>query len=205
MYELLQVHQIKKMKISTYKAIILRGLIGTVIGLFSFSQSANAAKEVALINGAFKRTIKVKEIKNLAQTGKTKGYLKQVLNISNQNPKEVSNILNKEIELSLVLTSRLMNSKIGEALLGRLSKVIHPLKMPQESISIPAIRAGVINGLVASKGHITIVNFLQAYPTDIIAVDIPELSKLIKKADSINELIKFFSGSPLENLKKGKL
>ena len=46
------------------------------------------------------------------------------------------------------------------------------------------------------------VDFLKEYPNDIMAINIPELSKLLNKAERISDLIQFFSNSPLESLKK---
>ncbi len=187
------------------KIFIKKQLIGIAFGLLLSSQSAYSAEKVALINGAFKKTILVSDIEYLAKTGKAKGYLSDVLKITKQDPKAISEFLNKKIELKLVVTSKLMNSKIGEALLGRISKVIHPVKVPKESVSVPAIRAGIINGIILTEGGINLMNFIKGYPNKVMAIDLPALSKLVQKAESINELIKFFSNSPLEALKEPKL
>ena len=178
-------------------------LLLTILLILVSDQPTKAAKKIALINGALMRTIPVDEIEVLAKKGKAEGFLGSLLKGNQKNSKEISEMLNRKIDMSLVVTSRLMNSSIGNVFLGRLSKVIHPLTVPQKSVSIPAIRAGVINGIVQTEGEgITIMNFLKAYPNDIMAIDIPELSKLVQKAESINELIRFFSDSPLERLKK---
>jgi hypothetical protein len=46
-----------------------------------------------------------------------------------------------------------------------------------------------------------VINFLDAYPAEVMEVNIPALMALIEKAESIAGLVKFFSDSPLDGLK----
>ncbi len=170
-----------------------------------FLSTAKAAEEIAFVNGALIRTISIKSIENLSKTGKATGLLKDIINFSNQNPQELANLLNQQFEMPLVLTSRLMNSSIGNVIIKRITKVIHPIKVPDTSVSVPAIRAGVIKGLVKGEGKINLIGFLKAYPNKVMAVNIPALTKVTNKVDTINDLVKFFSDSPLEGLKKGNV
>ena len=70
-------------------------------------------------------------------------------------------------------------------------------------MSVPAIRAGVINGLQIGEGGLTAIKFLEAYPSDVMEVNIPALLAVIEKAESIAGLVQFFSDSPLDGLKDG--
>ena len=45
------------------------------------------------------------------------------------------------------------------------------------------------------------MNFLDAYPAEVMEVNIPALMALIEKAESIAGLVKLFSDSPLDGLK----
>ena len=109
-------------------------------------------------------------------------------------------MLNQSLELPLVLTSRLINTRIGEAILRRAARIIYPIYTPQPEVSVPAIRAGVITGLQSPKG-LTAVTFLKGYPNDVMAVNLPALFGVIEKAESIAGLVQFFSDSPLDGLK----
>ena len=97
-----------------------------------------------------------------------------------------------------------MNSKIGNVILGRLCKIIHPLKISDEKISISAIRGAVMKTLAENNEKMNAINFLKNYPNKTIAIDIPALIKVLDKVETINELITFFSSSPLEVLQSGK-
>ena len=182
-------------------------LLGVAAGLglsVSFIlQPLHAATEVALVSGAFRRSIPVKEIEHLAETGDANGLLEDLLELSGQDPNELSQMLNQSLKLPLVLTSRLINTRIGEAILRRVARIIHPIYTPEPEVSVPAIRAGVISGL-QSEGGLTAVSFLKGYPNTVMAVNLPALFEVIEKAESIAGLVQFFSDSPLDGLKEAR-
>ena len=176
---------------------------GVGIAWSSAMQPLQAATDVALVSGAFRRSIPVKEIEHLAKTGEAIGLLGDLLELSKQDPQEVSQMLNQSLELPLVLTSRLINTRIGEAILRRVARIIHPIYTPEPEVSVPAIRAGVISGL-QSEGGLTAVSFLKGYPNTVMAVNLPALFEVIEKAESIAGLVQFFSDSPLDGLKEAQ-
>ena len=182
-------------------------LLGVAAGLgLSWScvmQPLQAATDVALVSGAFRRSIPVKEIEHLAKTGEAIGLLGDLLELSKQEPQEVSQMLNQSLQLPLVLTSRLINTRIGEAILRRVARIIHPIYTPQVEVSVPAIRAGVMSGLQSEDG-LTTVSFLKGYPNAVMAVNLPALFGVIEKAESIAGLVQFFSDSPLDGLKEAQ-
>ena len=164
---------------------------------------AMAAVDIALVSGGFRRSIPVKEVEHLAETGEAIGLLEDLLAISGQKPEDVSKLLNQKLELPLVLTSRLINTRIGDAIVRRVAQIIYPIYSPSPEVSVPAIRAGVMNGL-QENGGLTAVSFLKSYPNEIMAVNLPALFSVIEKAQSIAGLVQFFSDSPLDGLKDGK-
>ena len=174
------------------------------IGLTALASPALAAKDVALVSGAFRRSIPVKDIEHLANTGEARGLLEQLLVLSEQDPENVAKLLNQKLDLPLVLTSRLINTRIGEAIIRRVGQILYPIYTPQPEVSVPALRAGVINGLHNSGEGLTAVDFLNAYPNEVLAVNLPALFSVIDKAQSISGLVQFFSDSPLDGLKEAK-
>ena len=176
---------------------------GVGIAWSSAMQPLQAATDVALVSGAFRRSIPVKEIEHLAKTGEAIGLLGDLLELSKQEPQEVSQMLNQSLQLPLVLTSRLINTRIGEAILRRVARIIHPIYTPEPEVSVPAIRAGVISGLQSEDG-LTAVSFLKGYPNAVMAVNLPALFGVIEKAESIAGLVQFFSDSPLDGLKEAQ-
>lgn len=174
---------------------------GLGIGLFTPVQ---AAKDVALVSGAFRRSIAVDDLAYLAETGKARGLMADLLRLSKQNPTDVAKLLNQEMKLPLVLTSRLMHTRIGDVIIRRVAQVIYPLMVPGPDVSVPAIRAAVINGLQIDQGGLTVIKFLKAYPAEVMEVNIPALIAVLEKAQSIAGLVQFFSESPLDGLKDAK-
>jgi len=158
-----------------------------------------AAENLVFISGAFRRSIAVADLAHLAKTGQATGLMVDVLALSNQQPKEVVKLLNQSVTLPITLMSRLLNTRIGEAVLQRLAQVIYPLNASQDGVV--ALRAAVILGLANGNGTINAISFFQAYPVDEMAVNIPALMAALKKASSIAELVRFFSEAPLDGLK----
>lgn len=179
--------------------------LGISCGISSFSLTvpAQAAVDVALVSGAFRRSIPVRDIAHLARTGEARGLLDDLLTLSDQDPAQVAALLNKNLNLPLVLTSRLVNTRIGEALTRRMAQIIHPIALRDPAISVPAIRAAVIEGLQSPEG-LTAVSFLENYPNAVMAINLPALFSVIEKAESIAGLVRFFSDSPLDGLKEPK-
>ena len=184
----------------TLRRTLLAWSTGLSLSLFTVGIPSLAATDVALVSGGFRRSIPVKEFEHLADTGEAIGLLGNLLEFSKQDPEEISNLLNQELSIPLVLTSRLINTRIGEAIIRRVARIIYPIYTPQAEVSVPAIRAGIINGLQQPDG-LTAVGFLKAYPNQVMAVNLPALFAVIEKTESIASLVKFFSDSPLDGLK----
>lgn len=195
------------MRLSTPKRSRRRALLALATGLglsiSSLIVPAQAAKEVAFVSGAFRRSISVADLAYLAETGKARGLLADILKLGRQDPADVAKLLNQKLDLPLVLTSRLMSTRIGDVIIRRVATIIYPLKVPAPSVSVPAIRAGVINGLQMGSGGLDAIRFLEAYPAEVMEVNIPALMAVVQKAESIADLVKFFSESPLDGLKNG--
>jgi hypothetical protein len=172
-------------------AVLSLGLMG--------SPGAIAAENVVFVTGAFRRSIPVSDLVYLADTGRARGLMSDVLMIARVDPAEVSKLLKAELSIPLLLTSRLLSTRLGEALLARIAQIIYPLYA--KSAGVPALRAGVINALVATDGKLSAISFLEAYPVDEMEVSIPALLAVMQKAKSISELVQFFMESPLDGLR----
>ena len=169
------------------------------LGLIGGSPAALAAENVVFVTGAFRRSIAVSDLVYLAETGQARGLMADVLTIAKQKPEEVSKLLKAELSLPLLLTSRLLSTRVGEAVLARVAQIIYPLYAKR--VGIPALRAGVINALAATDGKLSAISFLKAYPVDEMEVSIPALLAVLQKAKSVSELIQFFMESPLDGLR----
>ena len=162
------------------------------------------AETIYLYKGTFSRTLKIEELNEFKRTKIASTKLKSLLMITNQKEKELHKILSYKIEVPIKTSSRLMNSKIGEIFLSRLSKIIHPNKILNKNISIKAIRSGIILSSYNNNQKINLIDFFKAYPNKNIAINLNALTKTLQKAESIKELIKFYSNSPFKKLKDGR-
>jgi hypothetical protein len=169
------------------------------LGLGVAAPAAMAADNVVLVSGAFRRSIPVADLEHLAATGQARGLLSDILTLSKQKPEEVKKLLNASTTLPVVLVSRLLNTRIGEAILQRLARIIYPLKTSE--MGLPALRSAVVLGIDPQKSTISALSFLRAYPSSNLEVNLPALMGLASKASSISELVRFFSESPLDGLR----
>ena len=164
---------------------------------------AKAAERIYLYKGAFNRTILVKELSNFEKTKIPSSKLKKLMYITNQNNKQLLEALTFKIEVPLIVSSKLMNSSIGEVLLGRIARIIHPNKILKKELSIKAIRSAIIISSYKNNGEINLIDFFKAYPNKNIALNLNSLNTTLKKIESLTDLIKFYSNPPLKKLKDG--
>lgn len=169
------------------------------LALTTIPQGALAADQVVFVSGAFRRSIPVADLESLAKTGQAQGLLADVLRLGKQKPQDVAKLLNQQINLPLVLTSRLLSTRIGEAVLSRVALIVYPLNA--KHVAVPALRAATVLGLNSNNDGLSAVGFLRAYPNQDLAISLPALMGTMSKASSIAELVRFFSESPLDGLK----
>ena len=175
-----------------------------ILLILFFNQSAKGAENLFLYKGTFSRSIKIEELSKFLLTKKPSNKLKNLIKITGQKEKDLHNILSTKIEFPIKTSSKLMNSRIGEVFLSRLSKIIHPNKISNIKLSTKAMRSGLLIGSFNNNQKINLIDFLKAYPNKNIAFDLNALSKTLKKVDSLKELIEFYADSPFKKLKDGR-
>ena len=82
-----------------------------------------------------------------------------------------------------------------------MSKIIHTPNARDETTGKLALRSSVIKGIHMGEGKINIVRFFENYPTKTVILDVRALRKILNKVESMNELLKFFTDSPLNKIK----
>ena len=175
-----------------------------ILLILFFNQSAKGAENLFLYKGTFSRSIKIEELSKFKLTKKPSNKLKNLIKITGQKEKNLHKILTTKIEFPIKTSSKLMNSRIGEVFLSRLSKIIHPNKISNIKLSTKAMRSGLLIGSFNNNQKINLIDFLKAYPNKNIAFDLNALSKTLKKVDSLKELIEFYADSPFKKLKDGR-
>jgi hypothetical protein len=173
--------------------------IAICLTLWGTASSTPAAENVVFISGAFRRSIPVADLERLASNGQAQGLLRDLLRFSNQRPEDVRKMLNESVNLPIGMVSRLLNTRIGMAILNRFGTIVHPLRSSEDGVV--ALRSAIVLGLNNDQKSLSAISFLRAYPTREMAVSIPALLVLMEKASSIAELVRFFSDSPLDGLR----
>ena len=166
-----------------------------------FINKVQSADQIKITYSIFSRTISIKSLKSYSSTGKAEKNLERLLRTTNASNEEILNILNKNFDIPLPIASKLLYSEIGNAVLSRLSKIIHPPNARDEITGKLALRSSVIKGIDKGDGKINIIRFFESYPTKTVILNLRALSKILNKVDSINELLKFFTDSPLNKIK----
>ncbi len=162
-----------------------------------------AAENIYLYKGTFTRSIKVETLSRFQKTKVASKQLKNLIKITSQNEKDLVTALSYEIEVPITISSKLMNSKIGKVFLNRITKIIHPNKILDTNISRKAIRSAIIVSSFNNNQKINLIDIFKAYPNKNIAINLNALNNTLKKAESLTELIEFYSNSPLKKLKDG--
>ena len=172
-----------------------------LINQYFFLNQVQSAEQIKITYSIFSRTINIKSLKKYSLTGKAEKKLKRILRTTNASNEEILNILNKNFDIPLPIASKLLYSEIGIIVLSRLSKIIHPPNARDEITGRLALRSSVIKGIHSGEGKINIIRFFESYPTKTVILNVSALSKILNKVESINELLKFFTDSPLNKIK----
>ena len=172
-----------------------------LINPFLLINKIKSADQIKITYSIFSRTVSVKSLKKYSITGKAEKNLERLLKTTNTSNEEIIKILNKNFDIPLPIASKLLYSEIGSIVLSRLSKIIHPPKARDEITGKLALRSSVIKGIDMGDGKINLIRFLESYPTKTVILNARALSKILNKVESINELLKFFTDSPLNKIK----
>ena len=175
-----------------------------ILLILFFIPQAKSAEKIFLYKGTFSRSINIEELNNFKITKNPSSKLKNLMKITNLKINGFHKILSHEIDVPLITSSKLMNSRIGEIFLSRLSKIISPNKISNKKLSAKAIKSGIILSSYKNNEKINLIDFFKAYPNKNIAIDLNALSKALHKVESLKELIEFYSDSPLKKLKDGR-
>ena len=172
-----------------------------LINPFLLINKVQSADQIKITYGIFSRTISIESLKKYSLTGKAERKLERLLRVTNASNEEILSILNKDFDIPLLIASKLLYSEIGNVILSRLSKIIHPPNARDEITGKLALRSSVIKGIYTGNGKVNLIRFFENYPTKTVILNVSAFSKILNKVESINELLKFFTNSPLKKIK----
>ncbi|MBW4495503.1 MAG: alpha/beta hydrolase [Oscillatoria princeps RMCB-10] len=129
---------------------------------------AQAAETVVIRFGPLAESISVADLRTVADTGTVPdaldGYARR---LSSQQRSAVLGALRVKVPLGVVTVSKLLNTRIGTAILSDLAAVTPR----RDTAGVQALRAALVLGAKAPEG-LSVLNFIEAYPSQRLNIDL---------------------------------
>lgn len=159
---------------------------------------AIAAERLVFTFGPIGRSIPIEDLKTLAETGEATRQIRWYLNLANLSPEALQQALTQEVSLSQKLVDRVTYSLPGEFILYQLGNTIHTRS---DRANIQANRAALLLS-TSEDNKISLLEYLENYPTQELYIDGVSLLKFVKDADRIKNKIEPIIAT-IENLLEG--
>lgn len=167
----------KKRKVNYY-SLALHSLVSSVIlkTIFLFSTPVEAAESVVLKYRFLRENVSVPELRTLADTGELSPKLRFYLKLANREPAELRRTLTQEVKVNPTLLYRVLNTPIGDAMLDRVSEVVHT---PTNRANRESLRGALVSSALPD-GKITLIETLENYPTAEVYVEGERLAEIME-------------------------
>lgn len=149
--------------------------------ILSPSQPAAAADRIYFTYGPFGRSIAISDLRTFADTGETTRQLRWYLNFANVEPEAFRQVLTRQVGLNFRFVNRTAYTIPGEYVLYQVGRVVHT-KTRQGGVQIKALRSTFVASTV-DDNKISILEFLEKYPTPELYVDGVILARLARRVN----------------------
>ncbi|MDJ1182506.1 alpha/beta hydrolase [Roseofilum casamattae] len=139
----------------------------TAASLCLGSSAALGAERVVFNYGSVSRSVPVTDLEAFVETGETSSIVNFILNASNSEPEQMRQLLTYDIGLNLLFIDRVFNSLPGEYVLFELGFLF---STKSGNANIQALRSALTLS-ASDDGRISLLEFLQKYPTEGLYVD----------------------------------
>lgn len=156
-------------------------LLGTAAIVLASNQPSHAAERLHLTYGPLGRSLSIQELRDFAETGQASRQLRWYLNVANLETEQFRTILTKEVPLSLLFIDRVTHSLPGEFALFQVGQVVHTRS---RQANIQALRSSLILS-VSEDNRISLLEFLENYPTPGIYVDGVALARVANRVRGV--------------------
>lgn len=167
-------------------AFLLACASGTVV---LPAQKVNAAETLVFNLGPLGESVTIKELQTFVDDGTVPRAFRPYLRLTKTDPEVVRTLLSQEANVSLKFLDRTLNTLPGEYLLFRLGKIVHT---PSRSDNIQALRSALVLAS-ANDNRISLLEFLEKYPTQQVTVDGVALIKAINKFNKLKGKVQVIS------------
>jgi hypothetical protein len=144
-----------------------------------------AAERIVFTYGPIGRSIPIRDLETLAETGKATRQLQWYLRVAKLKPETLQQVLTQKVSVSQRLIDRVTYSLPGEYLLYQTGKTIHTRS---RQANIQAIRAALLLS-TSQDNQLSLLEFLQNYPTQELYVNGVSLLRLINDVNRVIDRI----------------
>ncbi|GAB4368298.1 MAG: hypothetical protein Kow00121_07330 [Elainellaceae cyanobacterium] len=148
--------------------------LSTQLALEPSDSPALANKNLVFQFGPFGRSISMSDLTRFAETGELASGWRFFLNVARVRPEDLRTALNQKVSVDLRFLDRTLNNLLGEFLLYEVGQVVHT---QSNMANIQALRSAAILS-VADDNSLSLLEFLQQYPTRQVYVDGARLARL---------------------------
>ncbi|MEM1368145.1 MAG: alpha/beta hydrolase [Cyanobacteria bacterium P01_H01_bin.15] len=135
-----------------------------------------AADKITFAYGAVTQDVQISELRTFVDTGEQSNSIRFIIKVAGLEPEATRIALNNEIKVSGLLLSKVFNSLPGEYLLFEASRIFFPYYGAGDA-GIKTLRAAIV-GETLRDGGISIIEFLEAYPTTELIVDVARVASI---------------------------
>jgi lysophospholipase L1-like esterase len=153
-------------------------LIFLTLHSFLGSSSSLAAEKIVVRYGIFDQSLPIADIRKYAETRKVSSDLQSFLGyLKPKQQQQLQEALQVKKSLNIVALNKLIDSPIGKLFLSGASRAI----AREDKAGILALRAALLLGTKSPEG-LSIISFLEAYPSDRLVIDVPATLDLLSKS-----------------------
>jgi len=131
------------------------------------SSAALGAERVVFKYGPVSRSVPVADLTEFVETGEQSAIVRFILDSANAEPEQMRELLTYEVGLNLLFVDRVFYSLPGEYVLFELGYLF---STKSGKANIQALRSAVTLS-ASDDGQISLLEFLQKYPTEGLYVD----------------------------------
>lgn len=144
---------------------------------------ARAAERITFTYGPLVKSVPIEDLTDLVETGNVSSTLRFYLNFADIDPDNFRALLSSEVPLTLKFADDALNSLPGEYVLFQLGQLVYTAS---PDTNIQALRSAVVLS-VSEDDRISLLEFLQNYPTQSLFVDGVEVARVARDVGNVVE------------------
>lgn len=153
-------------------------ILGAIAGVMLSGQSAIATEKIVIeLFGPITASIKVKDLRVFAETGKTTKTISQALGISKISPNTVRGLMTLEVGANVNNLAKVLYSNLGQNVTKGIAEVIQTRHNYE---SDKALRSAIILA-AADDNRISVLEVLEKYPTEEMHIDVGKINEIVDK------------------------